>query len=103
MSVDHVRQKLWEAMNSLVSDGSIQDRLAYAAGSLVQLSPKELDLLPDDLRKRFDTVTDSLTKHPAERTGEGSTQASARKIGSEEGTRLAREIVSIYIAMRGTN
>lgn len=101
MSVDHIRQKLWEAINSLVRDGSIQDRLYYASNSLVQLAPDELDQLPGEMRARFDEVRHTLTKHPAEREGEGAIRASVRKLTPDEGTQIAQEIVSIYVGLRG--
>jgi hypothetical protein len=101
MSTGHVRQRLWQAINCLVGDGPIQARLAFAVDNLVSLPPPELEHLPTELRERFDAVKAHLTKHPAEKAGEGSILASARKMTSEEGVELAKEIVSIYVKLRG--
>jgi hypothetical protein len=98
VSIDYVREKLWQAVDVLVGAAPIQDRLAGAADYLTRLKVAEI---PDDERAEFAAVMGALTKHPAERDGEGSIHASVRKLTTEEGDALARKIFSIYTAIRG--
>ena len=94
MSISYVQEKLWQAVDTLVGGGTIQDRLAYAAEYLIRV---KVDEIPDSRRAEFGAVMDSLTKHPAKVVGEGSIRASVRKLTDEEGAGLARKILSIYI------
>jgi hypothetical protein len=98
VSIDYVREKLWQALDVLVGAEPIQDRLAYAADALTRLKPSDI---PDEEREDFHAVMHALTKYPAEREGEGSIHASVRKLTDEEGAELARKILSIYIRVRG--
>jgi hypothetical protein len=98
VSIDYVREKLWQALDVLVGAKPIQDRLAYAADALIRLKSSEI---PDEERAEFDAVMHALTKYPAETEGEGSIRASVRKLTNDEGAELARKILSIYIRIRG--
>jgi DNA-directed RNA polymerase alpha subunit len=98
MAYDDTRKKVWEAVNTLVGSGTIQERLAWAAECLIQLRPDEE--LPKKLREEFEAVCHELTKETA--TGnEGNIAATTRKLSSEEGTRLARHILSLYTKLHG--
>lgn len=98
---DHARQKLWEAIRSLLGAELIENRLADAALFLVHIAPDEIGRLPVELRHRLRAVVHELTKHPAEREDEGSIHASASRLSDEEGVRIAREILSLYVELHG--
>jgi hypothetical protein len=99
MAYDDTRMKVWEAVNTLVGSGTIQERLAWAAECLIQLHRPDEEL-PKELREEFKAVCHELTKETA--TGnEGNITATTRKLSSEEGTRLARRILSLYVRLNG--
>ncbi len=98
MSIEYVREKLWQAVDTLVGSGSIRQRLEDAAIYLIRLKPAEI---PARERDRFVEVMDTLTGHPAEQPGEGSIRASVRKLPDEEASALSRKILSIYVSLRG--
>jgi hypothetical protein len=97
MSIGYVREKLWQALDVLVRAGSVQERLVYAADYLLRVKADEI---PQPQRGEFEAVMHTLTKHPAEREGEGSIHASVRKLTDAEGSALAQKILSIYIDLR---
>jgi hypothetical protein len=99
VSISYVQEKLWQALDTLVGAGSLQERLAYAAEYLIRL---KIDEIPDRWRAEFRTVMDSLTRYPAEEEGDGSIRASVRKLTDEEGEAIARKIMSIYIDVLGS-
>lgn len=96
---DYAREKLWQAIHSLVGEGSIQERLAGAAMVLTRLHRPDEDL-PEHLREDFKAVMHALTKEPAV-GNEGTITATTRKLTAEEGRDLAGKILSIYINLRG--
>ena len=68
-------------------DGSIQSRLAGAALYLIRLRPEDL---PEELRHEFESVS-----YERKRKTLG-VEDNMRKLTSEEGTRLADRILSLY-------
>jgi hypothetical protein len=93
---NYVMQKLWGAVDSLLSAASIQDRLYNAA---LQLSVLNADDFPEDECAEFSAIRHALTEHPSE--GEGTILASTRKMTPEEGAALAHRIFSLYTRLRG--
>jgi ferric-dicitrate binding protein FerR (iron transport regulator) len=93
-----VREKLWQAIDTLVGDGSIHQRLEYAAEYLIRLRPAEI---PARERDDFADVMKALAEHPAEIPGEGQIRASVRKLTGEEAGAIGRKILSIYISLHG--
>jgi hypothetical protein len=98
VSIEYVREKLWQAIDTLVGGGSIRERLEDAATYLIRLKPGEI---PAHERDNFVEVMEALTAHPAETPGEGSIRASVRKLTDEEVSALGRKILSIYISLHG--
>jgi hypothetical protein len=99
MAYDYAREKLWQAVDGLVGDGSIQDRLASAAMILTRLHRPDEDI-PKELREEFKAVMHALTKETAQ-GNEGNIVATTRKLSSEEGAKLAHRIFSLYVQLRG--
>lgn len=96
MSIDYAKEKLWQAVDVLATgDHSIQQRLADAAIYLTRLTPADL---PEELQERFGGVLRELTKETAEGT-EGTITATTRKLSSEQGSKLAGRIFSIYTSL----
>jgi hypothetical protein len=89
----YARQKFEEALGSLVGVGSIQERLAGAVQYLNRLEPHDL---PEETRVCFMAVMDSFTRYRGESRGEGSHQASCRKMTAEEGSGVAKKVLEIY-------
>ncbi len=94
----YAREKFWQAVDVLAtSDLSIQKRLAYAAQYLIRLKP---DDLPEEHREELDAVLRDLTREKA--AGEGGTiEATTRQLTSEEGTKVASRILSVYTELHG--
>ena len=51
------RQKLWQAIDSLVGDGKLRNRLGYALAHLALLTPEDF---PEELRPRFEKLMKQL-------------------------------------------
>ena len=99
MAYDYAREKFWQAVDTLVGSGTIQERLARAGEYLSRLHHPDQDL-SEELREEFKAVYHELTKETA--TGnEGNIVATTRKLSPEEGTKLARRIFSLYVRLRG--
>jgi hypothetical protein len=100
----YVRQKVWEALRCLVSTKPFRDRLTAAAGPLSQLKymhSKLLDDLPENVRVKFDDVMQALTKHPPEWNGDSGAAASVRNLTPRQRTKIAQDILDIYVAVSG--
>lgn len=99
MAYDYAREKFWQAVDTLVGSGNIQERLANAAMILIRLQPADKDL-PEELREEFGQLYHELTKETA--TGnEGNIVATTRKLTDEQGSKLAKRIFSIYPKLHG--
>jgi len=61
-AVAAVRQRFWRAVDALVGDGSIQERLVRAAQHLMTLASEGL---PEGLRGEFDAIWNRLTREKA--------------------------------------
>ena len=100
MAYDYAREKFWQAVDTLVGDGSIQERLANAATILIRLHPAGDKDVPEELREEFKAVYHELTKENA--TGnEGKIAATTSKLNSEQAATLARRIFSMYTRLHG--
>ncbi len=91
------KQKFYEAVDSLVGAGSLQDRLSFAAVALLTLRSHTEDYLPEDLHERFDALVKALTTVPLS-SASGYT---ARPLTDDDGRALAHEIFSIYTQLMG--
>jgi hypothetical protein len=106
MALDYACQKFYAAVDSLVSDGALKERLIGAAVNLVGL---KLDDFPDEgnLRERFSDLMDKLDLLAIDRETPRSLdeiEAESRLV-ADEGESLAKEIFSIFndIALRDPN
>ena len=100
----YVRQKVWEALRCLVGTKQFRDRLAAAADPLSQLKhlhPHLLDELPEDVRSKFADTMVALTKHPPEWNGDSTFAASVRRLTPRQRTKIAQNILEIYVAVSG--
>lgn len=100
MGSDYTREKLWQAVDGLVGDGTVQERLANAAIILSRLHRPEEDFPDEETREEFKAIMHALTKEPAE-ANEGTIVATTRKLSSEEGAKLSSRIFSLYVHVRG--
>jgi hypothetical protein len=102
-SMPYPREKLWQALDSLVGDGTIQQRLEAAAMSLTRLQERDFTGLPDypaeGLQEQFRKIMQALT-NVAAGAGEGTIAATTRQLTNEQGDKIAKEILSLYIAVR---
>jgi hypothetical protein len=96
MSLDYAREKYWDAVDVLVGASPIQRRLTFAAELLLRLRPDE-DIPDPELKVRHDAVLKKLTATPL--SDERDYQP--RKLSDDEAADLSREILSIYIGLRG--
>jgi len=100
----YVRQKVWEALRCLVSPKQFRDRLTAAAWPLSQLKymhPQLVDALPEDTRSKFDDVMEALTKHSPEWKGDSDAAASVRSLTPRQRTKVAQDILDIYVVVSG--
>lgn len=95
MGIGYAWEKTMVAVTSMACNpDSIQDRIAAAyVGSLMHIEP-ERDL-PEDLRPLLAEIKAALTGTPAV-GDEGRAVASARAMGHERATDIARKIVDLY-------
>jgi hypothetical protein len=92
--VRNVRQVLWRCVDSLATDtGVIQDRLVGPALFLSGLGPG-LESLPTEARRELDDIRRSLTK-------DAKIEAMLKVMTDDEGSNLAKRILSLYMALRG--
>jgi hypothetical protein len=91
----YAREKLWQAIESLVGHGSVQDRLTDAADFLLRVqSDKQL---PPEHQDEFEQIKAALTTTALS----SATGPAPRPITDQEGTKLARRILSLYTELRG--
>jgi hypothetical protein len=95
----YAKQVLWEAVGALATgDGSIQERLAIAAGShgpgLIKLVGPAHNDLPEELQDEFRAIWRELNK-------EGSVSATTNELTGEECRQLAKRIFDIYTDIMG--
>ena len=95
MGLEYGREKLWLAVDTLATtDGSIQQRLAWAAMDLTTLRLGDSNLA-EEHRSEFDAIWHELTKEEAT-GGEGTIIATANKLNRDQAQALARRIFSLY-------
>jgi hypothetical protein len=91
----YAREKLWQAIETLVGAGPVQERLTFAADFLLRLMPDKH--LPSEHRVEFEEIKAALTSTPLSST----TGWTPRPITDAEGTQLAQRILSLYTALIG--
>jgi len=93
-------KKLWEAVHVLVtSDRTIQERLAGAAISLIQLIGPD-PTWSEAHGAELQALRQELTSVEASGS-EGRIQATTRTLSSEQASKLAERILGLYTAVKG--
>ena len=98
MSADYTQEKLWQAVETLIGSGSIQERLKFAAMYLIRLDSTKDDLAfagDSDAQTRFDRLIERLTSAPPS-GDEGTIAATTRTLSDFEGGRLAKDIFDLF-------
>jgi hypothetical protein len=90
----YARQQLWKAVDALVSDGSIKERLGYAHRHLAVLQP---DDLPEDVRERFRILMETL----AGKLEHFTYKPSIIRMRKPQSGKIAEEILSIFVKLQG--
>lgn len=94
MSNAYVLEKYLAAIDALIGDGSIQERLTFAADSLLRIPANE-DFPDVALGDRHRAVMAKLTTSPlSDQSG-----YKRRPLSKEEGNAIAKEILSIYVSL----
>jgi hypothetical protein len=91
----YTRQKLWEAVNVLVGDGSMAARLGYAQGYLLVLRPEQD--FPESMREKFATLMDTLRRHSVT----SRTEPTRINLKHPESDRAAETILGMYVELKG--
>ena len=91
----YARQKLWEAVNVLVGDGAIRDRLGFAQNYLSLLRPDED--LPEFLRPQFRSLMADLSNRAVYYTYRPTRIATRHP----KSGKMAQMILSMYTDLRG--
>jgi len=106
MALGYAWEKFFTAVNSLVSDGALKERLIGTAVNLIGLKPADF---PDEgnLRERFSDLMDKLDLLAIDReTPRSLDEINAEsRLVADEGEKLAKEIFSIFndIALHDPN
>jgi hypothetical protein len=90
----YLKEKLHQALLSLVSAGELDSRLTFAASALVALQDRDV---PEEYRERFATIRSRLFRTPL--SSEKSYMP--RQISEEDATVLSREILGLFTEVMG--
>jgi hypothetical protein len=90
----NVRQVLWRSVDSLATGkASIKERLLSPGIFLTSLGPGQ-ESLPVGSRHKLEEIIQSFTK-------EGTIEATLRMMSDDEAVKLANQILSLYVELRG--
>jgi hypothetical protein len=89
----HTRERLHQALRSLVGAAPMRGRLVNAAHTLNPLQAK--DFPDDDAAATFDRIMHDLT-HIEAVGGEGNIEATVKTLSDDDAERIAREILGLY-------
>ncbi|MCA1560549.1 MAG: hypothetical protein LC804_09885 [Acidobacteria bacterium] len=101
MGLSYTWQKLFGAMDALVGDGSLEDRLYFALLSTAGLDLQAYIGDPDgdpDLRNRWDALRRTATRVEAS-GGEGKYRATLAVMPLTERQAMAKEFLSLFDAI----
>jgi hypothetical protein len=88
-------QKLYSAIESLIGNGPLQERLAYAAQALLRLSTPLAPEFRTHLKEEFQSIWRELTRIPAE-GNEGSIRATTSAMSNEEAKKISNRIFRLF-------
>jgi hypothetical protein len=91
---NYLKQKLFEALHSLVSAGELDSRLTFAASSLVTLQDRDV---PAPYRVRFAAIRSRLFATPLS----SETSYVPRQMSEEDSKALSRDILGLYTEVMG--
>ena len=94
MSERHFKQKLYEAVHSLIGDGTLNMRLTYAAVYLVHLRDEDV---PERYKDEFGDTKGALTRQPLSTTSD----YTPRELSDLEADRLSKSILSMFVSVSG--
>lgn len=85
MAIDYTQQKLWEAVNSLIGTGTLQERLKYAAVAigLLRVHAPAFPTFPE-LEERLARLIERVSDSPM------------RGLSDEDAEKVASEILSLF-------
>jgi hypothetical protein len=98
MRVDYAREKLYQAVESLISDGTLKHRVAATGQFLIRLKSEDF---PQDLRKNYDNIMEHLTEFHPEFNADSSFAASTRRMTDRDAEKLAKDIFNLYVDLTG--
>jgi hypothetical protein len=91
----YARQRLWQAVEALVGDGTMRERLGVARDTLLHLQP---DQVPAHLRPEFLALMEALNDRAVQLGHEQFSRIITRRPKSGE---MAKIILRLYIDVRG--
>jgi len=94
MSVDHARERYYVAVLALVGSGSLNERLTFAAESLLHLRPDEL---PNELRNDHAEIMRKLTRDPLS----SEWGYVRRKLRGKNAYNVAKAIFNVFVKLQG--
>ena len=93
LTQNYAWEKLYSALLTLISEGSLKDRLASAyISALIRLEPSDL---PQDMREEFQILSQNLTKVEPE-GDEGKVMATIKSMTDLEAIQSAEKILELY-------
>lgn len=92
----YAKQKLYEALSSLIRPGPLQQRLTYAAIPLLILQTPSNDT-PESIRNELDAVVTALTTKPLS----DAAGYHPRELSDDEATEIAERILSMFVKTMG--
>lgn len=91
---DYLKQKLYEALYTLISTDDLNKRLTYAGTTLVALQDRDV---PIEYRERFARIRSQLFATPLS----SEDNYLPRQMPVEDAKALAREILGLYTEVMG--
>lgn len=90
----YLKQKLHQALLSLVGAGDLDKRLTYAATALVTLQDRDV---PREYRERFASIRSRLFATPLS----SETAYVPRQMSEEDAKKLAEDVFGLFTAVMG--
>jgi hypothetical protein len=90
----YLKQKLFEALHSLVSAGELDSRLTFAGSALVVLQDRDV---PEECRERFASIRSRLFATPL--SSEKSYMP--HQMSEDDAKALSRDILGLYTEVMG--
>jgi hypothetical protein len=92
MEYSYVWEKFFGATMSLIGDGSLKQRLEYAAQSIIHLKNQDI---PEDVKEDVLSLIEDLTSGNPD-GDEGRIHATIKRMSDEEARGTAKRILGVY-------